>query len=223
MKFLKEWCKRHFSEIVVGVICSIIPMVLIKVFNIIKEVGPTAGNSLVTFLSNYFYFSLSRMSETSILTVVFAAMLAVTLGIVLFVVWLGFSKSKAVIGEANDILTALHSKDEKMSKIPERSPVTADEIEREANDLIKDSKKFRFEILICFIWVIFHILYIIIYVVAPNIIWSEYKRDMIKIAPYVDSHEMLVIESKWVCMKTKDDYVELFDFIDGIKNEHNLP
>ena len=223
MMKVKEWCKKHTNEIIVGLICSIIPIVFFKLCNLLIEVGPTAGDSLLRFISNYFYISLSKATEYSIFSMFFSAVFGFGIVYIVSFVAKGFSTSKSIINDANEIVTLIHSKGEKLSISENKPKITDGEIENEAKNLIKQGKKLN-RLIITFI-ILFAIYFteVFAFTIIPNAIWRDYQRDLIKIAPYVDDEKLETIQSNWVCMQTKEDYDNIYECINKVKKDYQLP
>ena len=223
MKKLKEWCKKHASEIVVGIICTIIPTAFVKLWNLLVEVGPTAGNSLVRFVSNYFYISLSKATEYSVFSMFFSAVFGFGVVYIVSLAAKGFSASKSIINDASEIITKLHNKDEELPSGENKPKITDEEIENEAKKIVKQGKKMKRLTIICIMVFAIYFTDIFAFTMLPNAMWREYQRDIIKIAPYVENKELEIIKSNWTCMQTKEDYDNIYEYINKVKKENQLP
>lgn len=220
---IKEWCKKHSSEIVVGVICTIITTVFFNMCTIVREVAPTAGNSVVRFFSNYYYITLSKTTEFSIFSALFSFVFGIGIGVIIIVVNKGFSVAKRAINGANRIITSLNNETEETVKSENKPKITREDIENEAKDILKQGKKMKRMTILFIVLCVIGIVDLFVFSVMPNIMWRAYQRDIVKIDPYVESRELEMIKSDWACMQTKEDYDNIYEYINEIKEENKLP
>ena len=60
-------------------------------------------------------------------------------------------------------------------------------------------------------------------VIEPMNLYNKFERDVTKITPYVEEHEIQKIKSDWVCMRNKSDYEKIYAFITQIEDTYLLP
>lgn len=59
--------------------------------------------------------------------------------------------------------------------------------------------------------------------IKPHTLWIDFEQDITMISPYIEEIEIRQLQSNWVCMRSKDDYMEIYKVIDNIKYIHSLP
>lgn len=60
------------------------------------------------------------------------------------------------------------------------------------------------------------------YVYMPTQYKLSFDRQITKITPYVDSHEIDLLKSDWTLMESKEDYTAIMDRINLVIEENNL-
>ena len=59
---------------------------------------------------------------------------------------------------------------------------------------------------------------------TAGLLQSSFDRDVTMIEPYIEHDEEIeMLKSKWVCMSGRDDYIEIYEYINEIKEDHSLP
>ena len=220
MKF-REWIKKHIKEIIIGVIVSIITTAVLNAADWIKEFAPTAGNSVWVFLSNSFFSSAAKMTETSLISFLFSVAIAFWITYIFSIAFKGFKLTKRTIKESQDIINDIDNNN--LIKPIDDKDITRDDIKREATDIIKEGKKIRKLLIGACIFCSIYLGFIITFDVIPHVLWTDYQMDLIKIAPYIEQQELDEIKSDWVCMQSKEDYDDIYNRINKIKEEHDLP
>ena len=218
---IKEWGQKYSKEILIGVIVSVITTAVIKGVEWITEIAPTAGGSILRFFSNSFYTAAANMNETSLISSIFAAILGASVGSILIIISSSLDTTKRTITTAEGILEEINNYHIQESK--QQREITKEEVETEAKEIIRKAKKNRKSMIAIVIFVALYLGYIIVFNFAPHILWVDYQRDLLKIAPYVEQQELDQIKSDWVCMQSKEDYDAIQKRINEIKNNHSLP
>jgi hypothetical protein len=54
-------------------------------------------------------------------------------------------------------------------------------------------------------------------------LYNKFEQDMIKIAPYIEAEQVTHLRSDWVCMRSQADYDEIYDVINQVIEDNNLP
>ena len=218
---IKKWVQKYAKEILLSLIVSVITAGIIKGFEWVAEIAPTAGNSIWRFFSNSFFSSAAKMTETSLITLLFAALIGI--GVVYAYVFLSkaLDTTKKAITKAEELLDDINNPKPKVHT--ESKKITEDELKTEVKGIIKDAKRGRSTIIIGIIFFVLYFGSILVFDYLPHGLWTDYQRDLLKIAPYVEQQELDQIRSDWVCMQSKEDYEEIYKQIDEIKNEHSLP
>ena len=60
-------------------------------------------------------------------------------------------------------------------------------------------------------------------VYKPIFLNSSFDSDIKMIKPYTDNKTVMMLESDWTRMKSKDDYDKIYETINRIKKENDLP
>lgn len=60
-------------------------------------------------------------------------------------------------------------------------------------------------------------------VLRPSQLWSVFERDITMITPYVEFEQINQLKSDWVCMRQKEDYLEIYEIINAVKEDNSLP
>lgn len=218
---IKEWIEKHAKEVLIGVIVSVITTGIIKGLEWITEITPTAGNSLWRFFSNSFFSAAARMTQTSLITFLFSALIGVAIVYVYVLLSKALGVTKKAIVNAKDILGDIDNPKTRVSE--ERKKITTEAIKNEAENIIKDAKKGRIITIVGIVIFVLYFAYIFLFNLLPHGLWTDYQRDLLKIAPYIEQQDLDIIKSNWVCMQSKEDYDNIYKRIDAIKNEYDLP
>lgn len=73
------------------------------------------------------------------------------------------------------------------------------------------------------IFAILYVLFSVITIVIPTNLSKAFERDIKMIKPYSDEETVMLLESDWTRMKSKADYDKIYETINHIKEENNLP
>lgn len=222
---INEWIKKHFKEIVIGVIVSLITTFVINAIDMIKEVAPTAGSSIWRLLSNSFFSAAAKMSETSLTSFLFSFVVVLGISYVINVALKGFKVTKKSISECQAIIEKINCNDLVNVNTEEdtNKEITEEDVKTEAESVIKEGKKIRRFLIGALAFFVIYFSVIMAFDVFPHAMWAEYQNDLIKIAPYIEQQELDQIKSDWVCMQSKEDYDDIYSRINKIKEENDLP
>jgi ABC-type lipoprotein release transport system permease subunit len=122
---IKAWINKHAKEILIGVIVSIITAGIMKGFEWIAEIAPTAGNSVWRFFSNTFYTSAAKMTETSLITFLFSALIGIGIVYVYILLSKALGTTKKAITNAEELLDDINNPKPKVHT--ESKEITEDE------------------------------------------------------------------------------------------------
>ena len=90
-------------------------------------------------------------------------------------------------------------------------------------DLIKQGKKVGKSAILMVIMIAFMYVILTFFVGTPMALSNQFEQDIIKIAPYVEETEIKQLKSDWACMRSKADYEDIYEKINAVKDEHELP
>lgn len=220
---MKEWLTKHKSEIIVGVAVSVLTTIVINLGGIIARVIPSTGNSILRALRDSIYYMAGRQGVTTtpntilmfILSLIFIPAIS---GIISLY---KDANTKALFSRTKDALlkkeegTASKAEIDGVVKDPEK---TLKKLERK-----KNRKPSAIRPILLALPIIISFVYTWCYMIYPATMWQEFENRIIQISPYVEESEVVLLKSKWVSMRTKEDYDEIDNYIHRIRAEHDLP
>lgn len=173
---IKKWVQKYAKEILLSLIVSIITAGIIKGFEWVAEIAPTAGNSIWRFFSNSFFSSAAKMTETSLITLLFAALIGI--GVVYAYVFLSkaLGTTKKAITNAEELLDDINNPKPKVHT--ESKKITEDELKTEVKGIIKDAKRGRSATIIGIIFFVLYFGSILVFDYLPHGLWTDYQRDL---------------------------------------------
>ena len=62
-----------------------------------------------------------------------------------------------------------------------------------------------------------------LFLLFPLDLVDKFEHDITAITPYVEEPMVQQLESDWVCMRSENEYKEIYRVINEIKQEHDLP
>ena len=83
-------------------------------------------------------------------------------------------------------------------------------------------KKQKRSLYIYLFFVIIIVLYFVLYVFTPAFLWDLFERTITMVSPYMDEAEVKLLRSKWVSMKSFDDFNGINTRLLQIREEHNM-
>ncbi len=221
----KSFIQKHRNEILVGIITSALWYVVER---IVKS-APKAGRTILGTIQNSIYSSASLMSPTYILGIVLEFIICILILIALLVSRRNRHLKETIEAlntEAKIIEEMKASNDKKVSESDAKEQ-SEDEKQKliEGTDKESDSSLQKKKTIDWFpiIWSLFTCVLFTISVFIPLSISQNFSRDITMIKPYADNHTVLVLESEWIRMRSKDDYNRIYDVINQIKTANNLP
>jgi len=217
---MKDFVRKYKREVIVGVVVSLITAAIIKLGDWIITVTPAFGHTIVSTLQNIIYMTAATQTVTTVDRLLFGSLSGLFMGTLLALIGMGFKEwFRALKFERmmNKRSTATGQRERKPEK-----PATK-ESELAARNLISAGKRLGYKAIGLTILAIIVHLFLQIAIVRPAQLWSDFQNDITMIAPYIESHELLQLRSEWVCMRSKEDYMTLYQHIDGIKQTNNLP
>lgn len=232
----KETIKRYAIDIIIGIVTSAICFLL---QGIIKN-APKASKNLLATIQNLVYTSASEISSNSLLIILVIMGLSV-LGVAyaLPIVFSIVSKKTEIEDadfekECEEYRKKCFKLETELEKYKSETPSNATKIANCLKEIEKCDKEFlngdttnrkkkgKTGIVPTIILFIYLIVFVIIEII-PTFILNDFNRDIIMIKPYTDNKTVMMLESDWTRMKSKDDYDKIYDTINRIKDENNLP
>lgn len=203
--------KKYRSEIVVGLVTSAI---WFAVEWIIKS-APKTGKTVFGTIQNLVYSCAAFTTATSI--IMFIAYLAIGCFIALAISPLMIehihNKTKKKYDEINKKLDQIEKEANIAKKLEQLKEI--EEKDMPQGEKLSSRILAAFGILYC--------LFIILTAMIPAQISKTFDRDIKMIKPYTDNQTIWMLESDWTRMKSKTDYDKIYETINHIKEENNLP
>lgn len=226
---------KYRKEIIGGLIVSAIWFLI----ECLLKNAPEVGKTIIGQFLNLVFMRAARISSESLLSSIIAFFAAFIFAIALipYIIRKIDKKQKNEMDKFNNqadkydaqIKTVTANIEEYM-KNPEENIDEIDaclgEIKKidEEIKLLKSQveKKHKHKILPTILG-IFIFIFTYITEIIPISLLNDFNRDIKMIKPYTDNKTVLLLESDWTRMKSKDDYDKIYETIDKIKEEHNLP
>lgn len=225
---MKEWWKKYKKQIAIGVVSSIAATIIMKLIGWIMEAGPQAGSSIISKLINQVYYSASRISALSIISLLVSLFCAALL--VLSVYVLVFSTK--TLRESSLRLKIKETSDEfrRIDKLTDKQKVEAAKLiikynkltNKKESDLREKVKNLKISSGCLVFSCILFVLITIFYYYVPLQMKNNFENSVTQIAPFIEEREVLELESKWASMKTSVDYQEILEFIESVKDANNI-
>lgn len=223
---IKEIWNKYKREVIVGVVVSLITAVLLEGSNWFIETAPRMGDTLFDTVKNIICACAATQSNLHI----FSSLITCGLGILISYYLINVMK-----------LISAYKQIKKLQKIDKYlKEDTSDDIElkeklnREFSELYKDTlekgkntNKILYSkvktVLTVFILSMFAmIVYIFLFILVPISMVDKFQKDITVITPYSDERTIQKLESDWVCMRSENEFIEIYDVIHKIKQENNL-
>ena len=217
---MKGFVRKYKREVIVGVVVSLITAAIIKLGDWIITMTPAFGQTLVSTIQNIIYMTAAAQTATTVDRLLFGSLSGLFMGSFLALIGMGFKewfRALKLERMINKRSTATGHRERKPEKPASK------ESESAVKNLIAEAKRLGYKAIGLTALLVVIYLFSQITIVKPAQLWSIFQNDMTMIAPYVDSHELLHLKSEWVCMQSKEDYVTLYQYIDGVKQTNNLP
>ena len=189
---------KYTKEIVIGVVSSILTAVVLSWWDRITLVAPQIGKSFLSTVINAVYANAATYTSDTFSATVLKLFYFVPI-IFLFIFHWG-------------MVERMVKNRKKQAEEKDKKQIIK---KKSMNDWIAISCRICVLCLLCALAVV--------YVWEPIQLRVEFERDIIIIAPYVEEHDLLQLESDWMCMKSKEDYDRIYMLIDSVKDNQSLP
>ena len=217
--YLKNFYNKYKHEVFVSLLASAVTAAIIKSWEWLISTAPVYGRSIITAIENITYSLAATQTTTTLTRTIISCLLGLFLGWYSSIIYEGVSALKPTKKLEKATRSFPHS----------NSTVKGNDTDKNAHvtpidqQIASLSKKVKHGIFVLSITAF--VIYILVHtiVLKPAQLWSDFNNDITAIAPYVEEQEILQLKSDWVCMREKSDYIEIYQTIDAIKNEHSLP
>lgn len=222
---MKGLYNKYKREIWIGVIVSLITAAIMKLGDWFIKVLPTIGTSVFETISNILYSSAATYSDNMILRIILLSGFSILVGLSTKTITDGLKIYKAALRLEKN---SKKFSEDKLNEINEQATAEL-ECEKKSNkietipEIVKKGKKVGKGVIQFIIITAFTYLFIIFFITAPMSLSNEFEQDIVKIAPYIEEDDVKQLKSDWACMRSKTDYDVLYEYIEKIKTENNLP
>lgn len=117
---------------------------------------------------------------------------------------------------------------------PKRSDGAAEEPQREYLSLMKENRRLKQEekqlkkehkTILCEIVALTIVLLALIaicaeFIATPVRLRAQFEQELYIVSPYTDEQTIAQLKSSWVLMKTKDDFIDIYDMVENIHAEY---
>lgn len=206
--------KKHSKEIAYGIIiwgiCSIIEKVISN--------APKTGRTIFGTIQNFIYSCASKISLNSCINL-FISFLIGVLAAIAIIPLLSRHINKKYQMKEKEIKKRITNikketdKDNKQEKIIDYLDSEVEAIDKKVNRSGK----------LLMITVIIYILFVVLTMIIPMNLLNSFEYNIKMIKPYTDNKTVMMLESDWTRMRSKNDYDKIYDTINQIKEENNLP
>ena len=216
--------KKYKRDIIIGIVASIVASLVIGIGNWCISAVPQIGSSIIETAVNIKYALAANQTKNSLSI----ALLSCVMGCFAGTIFTLFRSAVYTLIETLKLKKALNAvADEVKDKLNKSSTTQEiskkDKKEKESVDeLIQRSKHTSLKsILVCIILMI-SMVFIAETIIAPADIRDKFDKDIDMIYPYVEEKDIFQLKSDWVLMKSKDDYIAIYEYVDRIKEENAL-
>lgn len=220
---MRDFLKKHKSEIIVGVVVFFITTFLGKIGSWFMSATPKIGSSVLDTIQNTIYTLAATQTSGSFILVIICVSFGVLFGSIAPPLKESISGFITALRIEKDLKTFSDKDIEELNKYiqtksdekPSRPPETV-------NDTLKKHKHSGFQAIILILLMIVFYIVLILFVFMPMTIRDKFDQDITIIYPYVGEQQVLQLKSDWVQMRSKTDYASIYEYIDTAKEENNL-
>lgn len=196
-------------EMTIGITCSIIATIICSIISHLIHAVPKAGKSLSDTILNWIYKNAATASIDYIIIMTLSALIIMLLAfaIISFALPFMFSKSLSSLDQEIEKELSCELKNNKsVEKKPNKKKISA------------------FKVLFIFSLIFFIIFAfdMIFGFIIPLGIRNDFREDLTIITPYITQEEKAHLESQWGLMDSKEDYLQIFEFVSDVKEKNGL-
>lgn len=224
---MKELYKKYKREIWVGVVVSLITTAIVKFGDWLLQTIPKVGTTLFERITNVQYTLAATYTVDVIINIMLFGAFSLLIGSVaktIFDCLVSLKYSLKLEKESKNFSS------KKLDEIAERVTAEMQAEQKQMQDkpksipeAIKNGKKYGKYGIIMIILVVFLYVFTSFFVSIPMSLSNSFDKDIVQIAPYIEENEIVQLKSDWVSMRSKADYEEIYNRINAVKEEHELP
>ena len=185
--------------------------------------GLVASVSILTALKNYIFYEAARQTTFSLVIFIFLTLLCVFFTYILHGAIGTYHKLKMLIS-----VEKINSELEELENFKGNQAEKNDKVEKLKNKMERlkkpkknysqgVNKKDRVKLLLYISFIALFVVYIFCGFVIPAVLRNEFELSLTEISPYVDEAEIKILRSKWVSMKSQEEYIFINERLKSIK------
>lgn len=226
MKIKMLW-KKYKRDVIIGIVVSLATAVIIQAGDWFVMTAPTMGNSLIGTVKNCVFASAATQSSLRILSTIISYALGVFISYCLVptINCISLLREEKKIERIKNLFGTVHPDNTELEKKTrlELLKLSRDFIDNGETSNKMGSKELKVMIILLTFIVLFLVIYVFLFLIIPLGLVNKFQCDIIAITPYSDNTTIQCLESDWVCMRSENEYKEIYIVINEIKQEYNLP
>lgn len=221
---MKHFIKEHKSEIIVGIICTAATTIIFNGVDWLVRIGPKVSSSIGDMLFNILVCLAASRTHNSIIILLSFTIFGIMIGSLIFP-FMDLYKSFKRVRVIEKTLNLLPEDSEELLNKYANENVSKHKKEDTVNvrDVIRKGKKQGKYAVAILIYMFLGYAFFLYSVYVPANLWNTFERDITMIYPYVGEKIIHELESDWVSMRSKEEYLEICTYIDKVKKENSLP
>ena len=222
---------NYKRELIVGIVVSLATALIMQTANWFVATAPAMGNSVWATIKNLIYSSAATQSNLSVLSIVLTYALAYIISscyLIPTTSLISIYKEKKTLEKLEDLLVTMNPNSEKSEDLKEKahlefSKLLKENLSKKQSHKNSDSKTIKKVFVLATFLIVLLTLYGILFLLLPLNFVDRFQLAINAVTPYCDTYTIQKLESDWVCMRSEEEYQEIYKVIDEIKQEHQLP
>lgn len=202
---------------------TILVIFIERLINTLIDGFPKLGKNVWGTIVNFIYNNASTISTNRIIISIIIMFCGSFFTFALYPVISSFMLKKKLLKINDNIESTVDDSAKKhqqstpkiINNTKDGSSIKKQELQKNVNSLLYRS------ILSFFIYILLFTIILIFYIV-PFVKLDAFNRDIQMIKPYTDSKTIMMLESDWTRMRSKDDYDKIYETINKIKDENDI-
>lgn len=225
---IKGLWKKNKRELVVGVVVSLVTAFILQAGNWFVVTAPKMGNSLFGTIKNIVYACAATQSNLNILSIIISSAFGALICYMLIptVKLIELYREEKKIQKAAKLLGKIRPNDVNLSEKDQLDlfdKVTKNVLKKQKPKKEETSKTARRGIVLAILIMVILAFFTELFLLFPLDLVDKFEHDITAITPYVEEPMVQQLESDWVCMRSENEYKEIYRVINEIKQEHDLP
>lgn len=222
---MKELYRKYKREICIGVVVSLITTAILKFGDWLVMTAPTIGVTLFETVSNVVYSLAAMHTDNLLLRIMLYGSFGFLVGGLAKIIIEGVKlyKTTLLLEKKCKKFTNIELENILQETFEEENDKSETEKQNSFFKIIQNGKKIgRASIMLVVIITLIYI-FLTLFVTRPMSLCNKFEQDIIKITPYIDSREISQLKSEWVCMRSKAEYDKIYERIDQVIENYDLP